>query len=116
VFASKRVRSARDRGSSVQIADADTTRIHQSLGVESAPPSCQTTDAPAGNTGTTTKALSASAGALTEDYLLRVTAIYERYAPEKLPMVATNLAKYSGREDDLIASLVHKYGPSQGVL
>jgi hypothetical protein len=49
--------------------------------------------------------------ASTEDYLLRVTAIYERYAPEKLPMVATNLAKYSGREDDLIASLVHKYGP-----
>ena len=41
----------------------------------------------------------------------RVTAIYQKYCPEKLGNVDKAVESYAGHEDQLIALLVEKYGP-----
>ena len=41
----------------------------------------------------------------------RLTAFYEKYAPGRVSSVAATLGKYEGREEDLFAALVAKYGP-----
>jgi hypothetical protein len=46
-----------------------------------------------------------------KDYLSRVTAIYAKYADHLVPNAEKTLAKYAGREEELIAALVNKYGP-----
>ncbi|ORC84127.1 uncharacterized protein TM35_000491330 [Trypanosoma theileri] len=46
----------------------------------------------------------------------RLTAFYERYAPNKVAQVDAQLEKYKGREEDLLAALVQKYGPEPEVV
>ena len=47
-------------------------------------------------------------------YRARVEAIYRQYNPEKLPSVDEALRLYAGREVQLIAALVKKYGAEPG--
>ncbi|RNF02245.1 hypothetical protein TraAM80_06539 [Trypanosoma rangeli] len=44
-------------------------------------------------------------------YRDRLTAFYEKYAPNKLGQVDAQLGKYTGLEEDFFAALVKKYGP-----
>ncbi|ORC89073.1 uncharacterized protein TM35_000142840 [Trypanosoma theileri] len=44
-------------------------------------------------------------------YRARLVALYEMYAPAKVSLVDTQLEKYHGQEEALIAALVNKYGP-----
>jgi hypothetical protein len=44
-------------------------------------------------------------------YEARLRAFFAAYRPEKVPGVTEMLAKYAGREADLMTSLVAKYGP-----
>jgi hypothetical protein len=49
-----------------------------------------------------------------ENYRYRVNRLYDLYAPDKKNTVEQALAMYAGREDQLIAALVKKYGPEPG--
>jgi preprotein translocase subunit Sec61beta len=44
-------------------------------------------------------------------YRTRLARFYERYNPEKVGMVDATLEKFAGREEEMFAALVHKYGP-----
>ncbi|KAH9597356.1 hypothetical protein LSM04_000476 [Trypanosoma melophagium] len=44
-------------------------------------------------------------------YKLRLTSFYEKYIPNKVAQVDTQLEKYKGREEDFLFVLVQKYGP-----
>jgi hypothetical protein len=50
-----------------------------------------------------------------QDYVAVVTAIYQKYKPEKLDdkeFVAKTLNKYKGREESLLEALKRKCGPA----
>jgi hypothetical protein len=47
----------------------------------------------------------------TLSYRQRVLAIYQKYVPARVDAVDSTLAKYAGRENELIEALVAKYGP-----
>ena len=49
--------------------------------------------------------------ALTKMYEERLTAFYTKYEPSKVGSVATLLTKYKGKEENLLAAMVKKYGP-----
>ena len=44
-------------------------------------------------------------------HLARLSAFYEKYQPSKVSSVQATLDKYAGREEELFAALVQKYGP-----
>jgi hypothetical protein len=50
------------------------------------------------------------------DYHARVTAMYEKYAPEKVGNVQKVLAAYVDQEHELMEHLVRKYGPEPVVV
>lgn len=52
---------------------------------------------------------------MSRSYRDRVIAIYEAYAPEKLPTVDNALKKYDGHEEALIETLVQRYGPEPNI-
>ena len=41
----------------------------------------------------------------------RMVRFYQRYAPDKIPLIDQTLARYAGREQELWSALVAKYGP-----
>ena len=51
---------------------------------------------------------------IAQDYRARVEAMYDKYAPEKKNTIDRAMGMYAGREDQLIAALVRKYGPEPG--
>ncbi|RNF22581.1 uncharacterized protein Tco025E_03058 [Trypanosoma conorhini] len=44
-------------------------------------------------------------------YYARLDNLFAAYAPEKRPLVASLLEKYGGREEEVLQSLVNKFGP-----
>ena len=49
--------------------------------------------------------------ALTKMYEERLTAFYGKYEPSKVAGVGALLAKYKGKEEQLLGAMVKKYGP-----
>jgi hypothetical protein len=47
-------------------------------------------------------------------YRARLTCLFETYEPAKLPSVEKLLAKFAGREEELLTSLAGTYGPETG--
>jgi hypothetical protein len=45
------------------------------------------------------------------DYASRITAMFEKYSPERVSRVPNFLEKYRGQEEELLKALVAKYGP-----
>lgn len=56
----------------------------------------------------------APAAAPASNYHARITAMYQKYQPEKISQVDNILLKYKGAEEDLMQALIHKYGPEPG--
>lgn len=46
-----------------------------------------------------------------EDYSTRILAFYKHYEPNKIKNVSALCKKYKGKESELLAALVMKYGP-----
>eukprot|EP00796_Vickermania_ingenoplastis_P012976 gene12976-8828_t len=49
----------------------------------------------------------------TSTYHRRLTALYEQYQPSWVPRVAEQLARYPGREEDVIRAAIKRFGPEK---